>query len=166
MALQAAFRSGSIFEACDDLLQTGDAYSAEEKHRARVVVRILLASVPQWVFSNFLRMPFLAPVFALIYIIDSSRETNKFKYILFADDTNLISNTCSFKNNSSQHNIDQISLNSNAELGKVSDWMSANKLSLNTSKSKFIIFSYRLKKMGNNKIPTLKINGAVFERKR
>ena len=31
MALQAAFRTGSIFEACDDLLQTGDAYSAEEK---------------------------------------------------------------------------------------------------------------------------------------
>ena len=34
MALQAAFRTGSIFEACDDLLQTGDAYSAAEKHRA------------------------------------------------------------------------------------------------------------------------------------
>ena len=37
---------GSIFEACDDLLQTGDAYSAEEKkHRARTVVRIVLAYV-------------------------------------------------------------------------------------------------------------------------
>ena len=36
MALHAAFRTGSIFEACDDLLQTGDAYSAEEKHRARI----------------------------------------------------------------------------------------------------------------------------------
>ena len=29
MALQAAFRTESIFEACDDLLQPGDAYSAE-----------------------------------------------------------------------------------------------------------------------------------------
>ncbi len=66
--------------------------------------------------------------------------------ILFADDTNLISNTCSFKNNSSQNRIDQISLNINVELlGKISDWMSANKLSLNTSKSKFIIFRYRQK---------------------
>ena len=44
--------------------------------------------------------------------------------------------------------------------------MSANKLSLNTSKSKFIIFSYRQKKMGENKIPTLKINGTPIERKR
>ena len=67
------------------------------------------------------------------------------KYILFADDTNLISNTCSFKNNSSQNNIDQIPLNINVELGKINDWMPANKLSLNTSKSKFIIFSYRKK---------------------
>ena len=32
MVLHATFRTGSIFEACDDLLQTGDAYSAEEKH--------------------------------------------------------------------------------------------------------------------------------------
>ena len=67
MALQAAFRTGSIFEACDDLLQTGDAYSAEEKHRATTVVRIVLVSVPQLlVFANFLRMLFLAPVFALV----------------------------------------------------------------------------------------------------
>ena len=47
MALQAAFRTGSIFEVCNDLLQTGDAYSAAEKHGARAVVRIVLASVPQ-----------------------------------------------------------------------------------------------------------------------
>ena len=34
--LQTSFRTGSICEACDDLpqpLQSGDAYSAEEKHR-------------------------------------------------------------------------------------------------------------------------------------
>ena len=56
MAPKAAFMTGSIFEACDDLLQTGDAYSAEEKHRAGAVVRIVLASVPLLVFANFLRM--------------------------------------------------------------------------------------------------------------
>ena len=93
----------------------------------------------------------LGPLLFLIYINDLSRATDKFKYILFADDTNLISNTCSFKNNSSQNNIDQISLNINVELGKISDWMSANKLSLNTSKSKFIIFSYRQKRWSKSK---------------
>ena len=46
IALQAAFWAGSIFEACDYLLQTGDAYSAEEKHRARAVVRIVMAQFP------------------------------------------------------------------------------------------------------------------------
>ena len=44
--------------------------------------------------------------------------------------------------------------------------MSANKWSLNTSKNTFIIFSYRQKKMGTNKIPILKINGTPIERKR
>ena len=81
IALQAAFRSGSIFEACDDLLQTGDAYSAEEKHGARAVVRIVMASVPQLVFANCLIMLFLAPVFALVlamwslYVRHRSRVT-------------------------------------------------------------------------------------------
>ena len=108
----------------------------------------------------------LGPLLFLIYINDLSRATDKFIYILFADDTNRISNTCSFKHNYSQNNIDQISHNINVELGEISDWMSANKLPLNTSKSKFIIFSYRQKKMGENKIPTLKINGTHIERKR
>ena len=55
MALQAAFRTGSIFEACDDIFQTGDAYSAAEKHRARTVMRIVLVTVPQvLVFANLI----------------------------------------------------------------------------------------------------------------
>ena len=64
-SIHAVFRTGLIFEACDDLLQAGDAYSAEEKkHRARAEVRVVLASVPQLlVFASFLRMLFLAPVF-------------------------------------------------------------------------------------------------------
>ena len=37
---------------------------------------------------------------------------------------------------------------------------------LNSGKRKFIIFSYRQKKMGKNKIPTLKINVTNIERKR
>ena len=66
MALQAVFMTRSICEACDDLLQTGDAFSAEEKHRARAVVRIVMASVPQLVFASFLRILFLAPVFVFV----------------------------------------------------------------------------------------------------
>ena len=81
MVLKAVFKTGSIFEACVGLLQTRDAYSAEEKHRAGAVVRIVLASVPQLVFASFLRMLFLAPVFALVlamwslYVRHRSRVT-------------------------------------------------------------------------------------------
>ena len=64
MALHAVFRTGSIFESCDDMLQTVDAYSAEEKkHIAMAVVRIVLASVAQLlVFASFSRMLFLTTV--------------------------------------------------------------------------------------------------------
>ena len=61
MALQAAYLTGATFEACGDLLQNGDSQSADEKHRAMAVV-----SVPQLLFANFLRMLFLAPVFAMV----------------------------------------------------------------------------------------------------
>ena len=77
MAPQAAFRTGSIFEACDDLLQTGDAYSAEETLRARAVIRIDMASVPQLMFANFLRMLFLTPVFALVFAMWSLYVWNR-----------------------------------------------------------------------------------------
>ncbi len=50
MALQAAFRTGSIFDACDDLLQTGDAYSAEEKHR--VIAQIILCKLYMYIRDN------------------------------------------------------------------------------------------------------------------
>ena len=69
MALQAAFRTGSMFEAWDDLLQIGDAYSAEEEHIARAVVQIVLASVPQLGLANILSMLFLAPVFPFVLVM-------------------------------------------------------------------------------------------------
>ena len=43
--------------------------------------------------------------------------------------------------------------------------MAVNKFSLNLSKSKFIIFNYRQKKLTQDKIPTLLINNVQIERK-
>ena len=45
MALHAVFRTGSNFEACDDLLQTGRILSRGEETQTRAVVRIDLVSV-------------------------------------------------------------------------------------------------------------------------
>ena len=97
----------------------------------------------------------LGPLLFLIYINDMHKATDKFKYILFADDTTLISTTCSFKNNGAETHIIQISDNINSELQKISDWMAVNKRSLNSRKSKFILFTYRQKKLTQDKIPTL-----------
>ena len=60
---------------------------------------------------------------------DIHKSSNLFHFILFADNTPLI-----MKNTS--YNTDII----NAELAKLSIWFKVNKLSLNNSKSKFIVF--------------------------
>ena len=45
MALHAVFRTGSNFEACYDLLQTGRILSRREESQTGAVVRIVLAYV-------------------------------------------------------------------------------------------------------------------------
>ena len=50
--------------------------------------------------------------------------------VMYADDTTLF---CSIDNNVDEHVI-------NNELCKISEWLGANKLSLNISKTKFMVF--------------------------
>ena len=71
----------------------------------------------------------LGPLLLLIYMNDIHKSSNLFYFILFADDTTLITKNASY-------NTDII----NAELAKLSIWFKENKLSLNISKSKFIVF--------------------------
>ena len=73
----------------------------------------------------------------LIYINDIHRTSNLLKFHLFADDT------CIF---SSNKNVEIMEENLN-ELKSVSCWLSANKLSLNVSKSSFLIFHPPQKKV-------------------
>ena len=73
----------------------------------------------------------LGPLLFLIYINDIHKSSYLFHYILFADDTNLF-----FKHK----NVNQLLQIANEEISKVSDWLCSNKLTLNTSKTTFIIF--------------------------
>ena len=57
--------------------------------------------------------------------------SNKLKFYLFADDTNLFY---------SDRNLKSLESVLNAELLNISNWLTANKLSLNVKKSHFVIF--------------------------
>ena len=63
--------------------------------------------------------------------------SNILDFQLFADDTNL------FLNNS---NILNLETNLNVELEKVSQWLYADKLSLNIEKTSFVVFPFSAKK--------------------
>ena len=73
----------------------------------------------------------LGPLLFLLYINDMPTCSNILEIHLFADDTNL------FLNNP---NILNLEIKLNVELEKVSQWLFANKLSLNIEKTSFVGF--------------------------
>ena len=84
----------------------------------------------------------LGPLLFLLYINDIVLSSNVCKFTLFADDTSLF---YSHKNQVEGARI------LNTELAKIAEWLAANKLSLNVSKSKLLIFSNkRTSKQGIN----------------
>ena len=52
----------------------------------------------------------------------------------------------------------------NSEINKVTDWLPANKLSLNVNKTKFMVFHYYQRILEDTDIPNLMINGSSIER--
>ena len=73
----------------------------------------------------------LGPLLFLLYINDIYRSSTQLSFHLVADDTAIYY---------SHHNIHVLQENKNRELKSVSIWLNANKLSLNVSKSSFILF--------------------------
>ena len=82
----------------------------------------------------------LGPLLFIIYINDLCNASNIFDFITYADDTTLSSMLTSF--GMAQYDINE---NINLELKKVNSWLKINKLSLNVSKTKFMIFHKRKK---------------------
>ena len=102
----------------------------------------------------------LGPLLFVIYMNDINKVSNIFKAILYADDTSLNSTLSLFSN--PQNN--RLSENINLELDKISAWMRANKLSLNISKTKYMVFRYSQRSL--NTIPklNLKIENTIIEK--
>ena len=73
----------------------------------------------------------LGPLLFLSYINDMPKCSNILEFHLFGDDSNLFLNS---------PNILNLETNLNVELEKVSQWLYANKLSLNIEKTSFVVF--------------------------
>ena len=76
----------------------------------------------------------LGPLLFIIYLNDIVYSSNFFKFVLFADDTNLLA---------SHNNLTDLANITNTELRKISNWLNVNKLSLNLSKTTCMYFSNR-----------------------
>ena len=73
----------------------------------------------------------LGPLLFLIYINDIFKSSDILQFHLFADDTSIFY---------SHKNLKNVEITLNNELTKISEWLIANKLTLNVSESNFVTF--------------------------
>ena len=73
----------------------------------------------------------LGPLLFLLYINNIHLSSDKLKFYLFANETNILY---------PDKNLEAVEQTVNAELKNVHDWLTTNKLTLNTKKSNFVIF--------------------------
>ena len=71
------------------------------------------------------------PLLFLLYVNDIHRCSNKLRFYLFANDTNMLY---------ADKNLKDLDTIVNNELQNLYDWLTANKLTLNINKSNFVIF--------------------------
>ena len=88
-----------------------------------------------------------------MYINDITHTSDLLKFILFADDTTILY---------SHANIDTLISKINHELTHLCDWFSANKLSLNVSKTNYMLFNNNNTRLNTNL--QLKINGEIIDK--
>ena len=95
----------------------------------------------------------LGPVLFLVYINDVVNATNYFSIRLFVDDTSL---TVACKD------LDLLLQPINSELPAIYKWLCSNRLTLNLSKAKYLVFQPR-QKVNSNSHPPLKIADQYLE---
>jgi hypothetical protein len=107
--------------------------------------RIISCGVPQG--------SILGPLLFLVYVNDIKNAIHIGDPILFADDTNILY---------THNNLDALSRITNVELEQVSQWFICNKLSINTSKTKFMVF-HRPQMQFNHTDMHVTLNGVNIE---
>ena len=96
----------------------------------------------------------LGPLLFLLYINDIVHLCNSCKPILFADDTNLIFN---------HTDLNELVNNVNRELQTLSSWFKVNKLSLNSDKTKVILFQSQSRALPDNTSQSIYLEGQKIE---
>ena len=93
----------------------------------------------------------LGPLLFLLYINDMNKAVKNYIIHHFADDTNLL---CDDKN------PDKLKKKMNEDLKLIFEWLCSNRLSLNVSKTEFIVFKPPRRSLDNR--ITLKLNGKTL----
>ena len=104
--------------------------------RAQFVEFNNVRSSPQGISCGVPQGSILGPLFFILYVNDLN-NASLLDVILFADDTNLFI---------SHNDPDYLNDTLNSELNNLSTWFAANRLSLNLSKTNFMVFKPRQKK--------------------
>ena len=104
-------------------------------------------------FTGVQQSSIFGPLLFLIYTNDISNSRSLFKFILFADDTNLFT-TIESTLPVEISNVDDLM---SSELEKIYHWLTVNRLSLDLTKTKFMIFHLRQKDF-SSLVPKLVIN--------
>ena len=115
---------------------------------SKTEMKIVKCGVPQ--------CSILGPLFFLVFLNDLNNSTKVLDPVHFADNTDL------FCSDSDIRTVFEIA---NQELGQISDWLLANKLSLKVGKTKHTLFS-KLTNQENipSKLLALQLNGKIIER--
>ena len=107
----------------------------------------------------------LGPKLFIMYINDMMNISKWLKFILFADDTNIF---CSGKN------VNDLGRMVTRELDKLKDWFAINKLSLNVTKTNYMLFSrcinavdvtVKINNVSINRVDATKFLGVVIDDK-
>ena len=113
---------------------------------SRSVMKTLNIGLPQGAVSS--------PYLFTLYVNDMHQASDKLTFLHFADDTTV---------HMSGRNLRQLCVDVSAELLKVSEWMKANRLSLNVDKTSFMLFTH---KVVNREEVEIDIGGRVVQQAR